>query len=407
MTSAKAVICPYCGETQRPGNRCQACGGYFEPLSRQATHNAMGPWFVRNPERPFQPGCSYETLVALIERGQITRLTVMRGPTTGQFWTVAKRVPGVSHLLGYCHHCGTSVDPRDHGCAKCGATFGAYLDRNDLGLPEVRPLPWEAPAFDRESDRVSVAAAATGTRGLSSFATDEELLHPSRGGRSAVLAATESDVAGVAMVATATAADAPPPGVLAHTETRFESQTTRALQRRVTHQARTIRLLRWLCIVAVLGVAALTVTQIRSWISATPRSIPSTELRVPRLEPPAGSGSEAPTNASESPAVDDAAPPAPTSEDSEDDVAAGEATTDLAAPNEWTLSFRTALELAGRGADPELGHGERVQAYEEALQLLGNIAEHAPPEARPSGLASEQERVGLALERLRLKEFFP
>src|SRR5690606_26108798 len=115
----------------------------FEPLSRQATHNSMGPWFVRDPQRPFQPGCSYETLVRLVQRGKVSRLTIVRGPTTRQFWTIAKRVQGIAHLLGFCHECGASVDPGDHGCHACGVTFGAFLDRNYLGLPEYRPLPWE------------------------------------------------------------------------------------------------------------------------------------------------------------------------------------------------------------------------------------------------------------------------
>ena len=111
MTRTKLLICPYCGEAQPVGERCRACGGFFDPLSRQATHNAMGPWFVRDPERPFRPGCSYETLVQLIQRGQVTKYSIIRGPTTRQFWTVARHVPGVAHLLGYCHACDGPVDP--------------------------------------------------------------------------------------------------------------------------------------------------------------------------------------------------------------------------------------------------------------------------------------------------------
>jgi hypothetical protein len=120
----------------------------FEPLSRQATHNEMGPWYIRSELRPFQPGCSYETLVKLVERGQIDKHTIIRGPTTKQFWTIAKRVPGVAHLLGYCHNCDTAVNVGDHGCHVCGVPFGAYLDRNYLGLPDIKPLPWEASSTD-------------------------------------------------------------------------------------------------------------------------------------------------------------------------------------------------------------------------------------------------------------------
>ena len=82
MPDTKVIICPYCGETQHAGERCRACGGFFEPLSRQATQNEMGPWYIRDPRRSFQPGCSYETVAKLVERGQVTRYTVIRGPST-------------------------------------------------------------------------------------------------------------------------------------------------------------------------------------------------------------------------------------------------------------------------------------------------------------------------------------
>ena len=88
MSKTKVLICPYCGETQPHDERCRSCSGLFEPLSRQATHNAMGPWFLRDPDRPFQPGCSYETLVRLVDRGVVTRYSIIRGPTSKQFWTV-------------------------------------------------------------------------------------------------------------------------------------------------------------------------------------------------------------------------------------------------------------------------------------------------------------------------------
>lgn len=143
MAKRRLIICPYCGDAQPVVERCRSCSGLFESLSRQATHNSMGPWFIREELRPFTPGCSYETMVKMIRRGRITRLTIVRGPTTRQFWTIAKRVPGLSHLLGFCYECAASVDPGDHACHACGASFGVILDRNYLGLPEYRPMPWE------------------------------------------------------------------------------------------------------------------------------------------------------------------------------------------------------------------------------------------------------------------------
>ena len=43
----KLVLCPYCGHAQFGGDRCQACAGLFEPLSRRATQLAGS--FVRTP----------------------------------------------------------------------------------------------------------------------------------------------------------------------------------------------------------------------------------------------------------------------------------------------------------------------------------------------------------------------
>ncbi len=188
-SKTKVLICPYCGDTQAASERCRTCGGLFEPLSRQASHNAMGPWYVRSEQRPFQPGASYETIVKLVERSQIDKYSIIRGPTTKQFWTVARRVPGIAHLLGYCHNCDASVGKDDHGCPVCGVPFGAYLDRNYLGLPEVKPLPWEAPAIDNGQRSAGPAFTpmpgggglladlrrAAEPLGLSSFASDAEL----------------------------------------------------------------------------------------------------------------------------------------------------------------------------------------------------------------------------------------
>jgi hypothetical protein len=152
MAKTRILICPYCGDTQPHAPRCRACGGHLDPLSRRATHNAMGPWFLRDPKRPYQPGLSYETVIQLISQDRITRNSIMRGPTTRQFWNVAKRIPGVAHLFGCCHACDGVVAPDDHACPHCGERFGAYLDRNHMGLPEVRPLPDEAPGDEHLDD---------------------------------------------------------------------------------------------------------------------------------------------------------------------------------------------------------------------------------------------------------------
>lgn len=128
------ILCPYCGYTQPHAERCSTCGGLFEPLSRMATQIAMGPWFIRDKANPFKPGFSIETLKKMVENGRVKPYTVIRGPSTHQFWSIARNVSGVAHMLGYCHQCGEKVDPRDKACPHCMATFRSFKDRDRLGL---------------------------------------------------------------------------------------------------------------------------------------------------------------------------------------------------------------------------------------------------------------------------------
>lgn len=144
-----ADLCPYCGtrlETDAERARCPACKGLLDPLSRQASQNAMGPWAMRDEARPFNPGCSYDTLKALVARGRIRRDTIIRGPTTRQFWMFAANVPGVAVLLGECHACHHAVQPDEFLCARCGVALSPPTDRQTLGLAPVRLLPGGASA---------------------------------------------------------------------------------------------------------------------------------------------------------------------------------------------------------------------------------------------------------------------
>lgn len=140
---APTFICPFCGSPTPDQPRCAQCSGPLDPLSRQATQNAMGPWFVRDEQQPFRPGCSYETILTMVARGKITADTILRGPSTSQFWYPAKRVPGVAHRLaggGVCHSCQQPITTESE-CPRCHAVFHADPDRQFLGLMPVRALP--------------------------------------------------------------------------------------------------------------------------------------------------------------------------------------------------------------------------------------------------------------------------
>lgn len=157
----KAVLCPYCGDVSEDTNRCSHCRGLFEPLSRQASQNAMGPWCIRDPSHPFLPGCSFDMLRIMVKRERVTANTVIRGPSTRQFWMFAKRAPTVANLLGVCHNCQAAVRPEDAECPYCHADFRPDLDRQHLGLAEVRLLPGQA-----TPEAIAAASAQAAGRGV-------------------------------------------------------------------------------------------------------------------------------------------------------------------------------------------------------------------------------------------------
>ncbi|MHC5022835.1 MAG: serine/threonine-protein kinase [Planctomycetota bacterium] len=429
MPNSKMVICPYCGETQPAEERCRACAGLFEPLSRQATHNAMGPWFVRTPERPFQPGCSYETIVRLIEREQITKYSIIRGPTTKQFWTVARRVAGIAHLLGYCHHCDAAVDSEDHGCHACGVSFGAFLDRNFLGLPEVRPLPWEAPvdddlARDEQQPQAYEPRERPGGTGISSFASDEELLGGMRASHGP--AGPQSTGAGLAagtaeMVATAPASVArspmtQPATAPAGTPEPSSGMAMRSMRRRLDAQSRTIRLL------TILFVVTLIVTIVVTALSITRLAPPGEPVSAPppAVDPDQELDSSSPPSSSdvavETVAGDPlGAGPEPTLETSGDDMTDSSSTLPITPPpaevDPTTLppaeAQGLAIQLATAARDEQRPRAERLADYVEALRILRFIEANVPDADHPAGLSKTIELIEEQRERLELEEFYP
>ncbi|MCI0677014.1 MAG: hypothetical protein L0Y42_14725 [Phycisphaerales bacterium] len=406
MTKPKVVICPYCGETQASLDRCRGCGGLFEPLSRQATHNAMGPWFIRDEQRPFQPGASYETLIKLIERGQVTKYSLLRSPTTKQFWTVARRVPGIAHLLGYCHNCDASVDPGDHGCHACGVPFGAYLDRNFLGLPDIRPLPWEVGGDEERqqsaaSSRLMEFRRAAEPLGISSFASDDELRGsglspmPSHGRHMGGAGATSSATLpypGTAVRGLGGVGGSSMPGQQATSaqEAVAESAAFRAMQRRLESQRQTIR---WLAI-ALLALAAITIIfwtavffsqqNAASNMPGTPTAPAANGLRSDAVNGTAANGSAGPASASNQNGS------APQSIDwlSDED-------------------YTRAQELISQARNVDRPRNERIGDYQEALRMLKAMEGRIPSGQSPKELADLIQQSNRELEQLQLEEFFP
>ena len=147
-------ICPFCGtQLAAEAEHCEICGSRLDPLSRQQAQNQMGPWFVRDPRNPFFPGRSLQALLRLVESGELRRESIIRGPTTRQFWRRADQVPGVAHHVGVCHVCNEPADPNLTECNTCGAEFPEPDLRLDLGLAPMRSLP-KVGATDLQSPEV-------------------------------------------------------------------------------------------------------------------------------------------------------------------------------------------------------------------------------------------------------------
>jgi hypothetical protein len=148
MSDESIILCPYCGLRQRFATGCTACGGRFDAWSLAATQNEMGAWFVRDSKRPHFVGCSHATIVAAIRAGEIGRDSIVRGPSTRQFWTVARRAAGLAHLFGRCHACQGPVLADKPECGACGADPLDWRDRNHLGLPAIESFAPPAAALD-------------------------------------------------------------------------------------------------------------------------------------------------------------------------------------------------------------------------------------------------------------------
>lgn len=142
----RSLVCPFCGGVTPDAASCSVCSAPLDALSRQATQNQMGPWFVRDElgKGAFRPGCNYATIERMAKSGTIAATSVVRGPSTHQFWMLAKHTPGLAHMLGSCHNCGEPASADMFACRSCGEPFSVQRDRQHLGLGPTRPLPGSA-----------------------------------------------------------------------------------------------------------------------------------------------------------------------------------------------------------------------------------------------------------------------
>lgn len=139
--------CVSCGELVRRGAvRCESCGEQLSSEMQERMRAHAGPWYVLEHVRPF-PGVTCERLVRQIRRGVLTRMTIVRGPTTDHQWRFAGETPGLCKHLGVCWNCQGGVSIERDTCPACGVELGELTDEIGAGQPAARtagPVPAEA-----------------------------------------------------------------------------------------------------------------------------------------------------------------------------------------------------------------------------------------------------------------------
>jgi hypothetical protein len=121
-TPQRKQCCPYCGaiiNADSASGPCPRCTMEDTPATRAATKSRLGPWYVLQTRNPAAPGMKWTTLLMLVEKGQVTPRSVVRGPTTQQLWRFAAHVKGLSREFGLCYSCGGRVERTTHQCPHC------------------------------------------------------------------------------------------------------------------------------------------------------------------------------------------------------------------------------------------------------------------------------------------------
>ncbi|MGD0390166.1 MAG: hypothetical protein ABSC42_14560, partial [Tepidisphaeraceae bacterium] len=133
-------VCPFCGAiAEKSDGPCPRCKMENSAVTRQATRARIGPWYVMQSRNPSAPGMKFNTLLALIRKGQITPRSVIRGPTTFQLWRFAARVKGISREFGLCYSCGAELQCTSTFCPRCSRS--QELPPNPDALLETEPQP--------------------------------------------------------------------------------------------------------------------------------------------------------------------------------------------------------------------------------------------------------------------------
>jgi hypothetical protein len=116
-------VCPFCGAVGLAAEgTCEHCKMDMTAASRAATKALIGPWYVLQPRLPAIPGITFVRLLGLVKKGRIHPHSVVRGPTTHQFWRFAGQVKGLSREFGICYDCGEELPTDADACPTCSCS---------------------------------------------------------------------------------------------------------------------------------------------------------------------------------------------------------------------------------------------------------------------------------------------
>jgi hypothetical protein len=200
------IVCPFCAHVRADSvGSCPRCTMEDTPSTRRSTGERIGPWFVLQRKNPTAPGLRLSVLLTLARRGHVTAKSIVRGPTTGQFWRYASQVKGLSRVFGLCWHCGASVSPDATTCPKCRSAQEIPDDPDQFleshaALPVMREIPARELDGPDEMDGRSERTLPSARRELTDMRAplgSRELAAPSRsapGTRSVTLARGDDDV---------------------------------------------------------------------------------------------------------------------------------------------------------------------------------------------------------------------
>jgi hypothetical protein len=144
-------VCPFCGVVSLAiEEACPHCKMNVASATRAGTKALIGPWYVLQTKLPSIPGVTFARLLELVRKGRIQPRSVVRGPTTHQFWRFAIQVKGLSREFGLCYDCGAEIASDAETCPACSCSQSLPTDPHALLETNTPPAAPEQPDWSHE-----------------------------------------------------------------------------------------------------------------------------------------------------------------------------------------------------------------------------------------------------------------